>query len=120
MYLWKDDVVFRLKGALFGGCYLAMSMVYLLELGGEKIRSVSYNFTICHEDYYPWRDKNLWAPECMEDPTNFSPVVDGVLSTVEWKKFGFDKEQTEEIFSVAPGLVMDLPVPPPAVKPCHF
>ena len=49
----------------------------------------------------------------MADPSNFSPVVDGVLSTSEWKKFNFDAEDTNEIFQVAPGLVVDRLVPSP-------
>ena len=104
------------RGVLLG--YVEGMPAYRIwDLEAKKIRSVSFNFTICHEGYYPFRDKNLWPPECMDDPTNFSPVVDGVLSTIQWQKFGFDKQQTDEVFSAVPGLVMDLPEPPPAIKP---
>ena len=104
------------RGVLLG--YVdGMPAYRVWDIEAKKIRSVSYNFTISHEGYYPFRDKNMWPPECLEDPSNFSPVVDGVLSTIEWKKFAFDKEETEEIFQVAPGLVMDLPELPPVPKP---
>ena len=87
----------------------------------KTIRCISYNFTICHEGYYPFRETVNWPPECLADPTNFSPVVDGVLSTAEWKKFNFDAEDTNEIFQVAPGLIVDRLVPPPPVvsAPCY-
>ena len=99
------------KGALLG--YEENMPAYRIwDLEAKKARSVSYNFTICHEGYYPFRDKNQWPPEAIEDPSNFSPVVDGVLSTLEWKKFDFDAQETNEIFSVAPGLVVDLPLHP--------
>ncbi len=105
------------KGVLLG--YEENMPAYRIwDLEAKKARSVSYNFTICHEGYYPFRDKNQWPPEAKEDPSNFSPVVDGILSTLEWKKFDFNAQETNEIFSVAPGLVVDLPpAPPPLPRP---
>ena len=104
------------KGVLLG--YLENMPAYRIwDIEALTIRSVSYNFTICHEGYYPFRDKNDWPPECLSDPSSFSPVIDGVLSTVEWKKFNFDAEDTGEIFSMAPGLVVDRPLPPPVSAP---
>ena len=82
----------------------------------EKIVSVSFNFTISHEGYYPFRDKEKWPPQFKEDPENFSPTVDGIISTVNFEKFKFDQEETSEIFSLAPSLVVDrppTPLPPP-------
>ena len=76
------------------------------DLESLTFRSVSYNFTICHEGYYPLRDKADWPPGTKDDPSSFSPTVDGILSTLEWRKFNFDQEEIKEIFSVAPGLVV--------------
>jgi hypothetical protein len=100
------------KGALLG--YVENMPAYRIwDLQEKKIKSVSFNFTICHEGYYPFRDKNDWPPECLEDPNFFSPTIDGVISTVDFDKFKFDKEETSEIFSLAPGLVVDRPPPLP-------
>ena len=66
----------------FRGVLLGLPAYRVWDIEAKKIRSVSYNFTISHEGYYPFRDKNMWPPECLEDPSNFSPVVDGVLSTM--------------------------------------
>jgi transposase InsO family protein len=97
------------KGALLG--YVENMPAYRIwDLENKSIRSVSFNFTICHEGYYPFRDRTTWPPEWNSDPSSFSPIIDGVLSTFEWRKFDFDAEETGEIFSVAPGLVVDRPV----------
>ena len=51
------------RGVLLG--YLENMPAYRIwDLEAKKIRSVSFNFTICHEGYYPFRDKNMWPPEC--------------------------------------------------------
>ena len=94
------------KGVLLG--YVENMPAYRIwNLEAKKIVSVSFNFTICHEGYYPFRDKTQWPPECVEDPEFFSPTVDGVISTIDFEKFKFDTEETSEIFSLAPGLVVD-------------
>ena len=104
------------KGVLLG--YVENMPAYRIwNLEDKKIVSVSFNFTICHEGYYPFRDKADWPPECKEDPEFFSPTVDGVLSTVDFEKFKFDPEETQELFSAAPGLVLDRPPPPHRVGP---
>ena len=104
------------KGVLLG--YVENMPAYRIwNLEDKKIVSVSYNFTICHEGYYPFRDKTDWPPECKEDPDFFSPTLDGVISTIDFDKFKFDSEDTNEIFSIAPGLVMDRPPPLPRVVP---
>jgi transposase InsO family protein len=91
------------KGAILG--YVdGMPAYRVWDFESKTIRSVSFNFTICHEGYYPFKDPSNWPPECLADPSNFSPVIDGVLSTTEWKKYGFDAEDTNEVFSAAPGL----------------
>ena len=94
------------------------------DLQAKTIRCVSYNFTICHEGYYPFRDKKLWPEICLADPVNFSPIIDGVLRTTDWRKFAFDDEDSNEIFRQAPGLVVDgvderapLATPPPLPPP---
>ena len=42
-------------------------------MDSEKIVSVSFNFTISHEGYHSFRDKEKWPPQFKEDPENFSP-----------------------------------------------
>jgi hypothetical protein len=111
------------KGAILG--YVdGMPAYRVWDFESKTIRSASFNFTICHEGYYPFRDQNNWPSECLGDPSNFSPVVDGILTTTEWKKFDFDPEDTSEIFQMAPGLLVDRPGPlpiaanfPPALLP---
>ena len=72
---------------------------------------MSYNFTICHEGYYPFRDKGNWPSEFLDDPKCFSPVLGGVLTILEWKKYNFSEEDEDEILSKAPDLVVVRPDP---------
>ncbi len=106
------------KGVLLG--YAETMPAYRVwDLDRKIIKSVSYNFVICHEGYYPFRDKSLWDSEMLAEPTCFSPVVGGVLTTFEWKKFHFDEEDAGEVLGVAPDLIVDRPdpeiLPPPAI-----
>ena len=87
------------------------------DISARKLTQVSFNFTICHEGFYPFRDRANWAPEMFSDPQNFSPIVDGVLTTYEWKKFDFDDEDAEEVLGLVPALLVDQPEPPPPVLP---
>ena len=91
------------------------------DIEGRKLTQVSYNFTICHEGYYPFRDKKNWTSEMLTDPTNFSPVIDGVLTTYEWKKFNFDEEDAGEVLGLHPTIVVDQLEPhlPTARPPDH-
>ena len=50
------------------------------DLKAHVIKIVSYNFTICHEGYYPFRDKTNWPAECVSDPLVFAPVKFHFLS----------------------------------------
>ena len=94
------------QGALLG--YEGNSPCYRIwDLAARKVRIVSYNFTICHEGYYPFREKENWPPACFDDPILFSPINDGILSTREWSKYKFDMQDTKEIFAKSPGLVVD-------------
>ena len=68
--------------------------VWNFETGTIKV--VSYNFTICHEGYYPWKDKKNWTADQMCDPEFFSPNFGGVLSQKEWEKYDFDEEERME------------------------
>ena len=106
------------KGALLG--YVENMPAYRIwNIEAGKIVSVSFNFTICHEGYYPFRDKDLWPPEFGEDPEFFSPTVEGIISTVDFEKFKFDREETEEIFSIAPGLVVPTSPSSPTTYPSY-
>ena len=104
------------KGAILG--YAENMPAYRVwDFEAQKIRSVSFNFTICHEGFYPFRDRKNWPPISIEDPECFSPVIEGVLSTSQWKKFAFDEEDASEILGFSPRLVDDsekiLPRPVP-------
>jgi hypothetical protein len=76
------------------------------------IKLVSYVFTICHEGFYPMRDKAHWPEEWTQCPHVFSPVYDGVLSMGEWWKFGFDDEDSAVVLAQAPNLLLDIPEDP--------
>ena len=96
------------KGAILG--YVENMPAYRIwDFDANEIRSVSYNFTICHEGYYPFRDKKNWPPEFILDPVSFSPTIEGVLTSTEWKKFCFDEEDAEEVLSDSPQLVVSAP-----------
>src|SRR4051812_17792297 len=56
---------------------------------------ISNNFTICHEGFYPFKEKANWPPECVDDPAYFSPKF-GISSKAEWEKFGYDEEESME------------------------
>lgn len=81
------------------------------DLQARCIKVCAYNFTICHEGYYPFKDKANWPPDFIEDPICFSPTLGGVLTMPEWKKYKFDDDDTEEILSQAPDLVVTRPDP---------
>ena len=49
----------------------------------RQVKLVSFNFTICHEGYYPFQDKKNWPSDEFSDPTCFSPVLGGVLPISE-------------------------------------
>jgi hypothetical protein len=88
------------KGAILG--YVdGMPAYRVWDSESKTIRSVSFNFTICHEGYFLFRDKSHWPPQCLSDPSNFSPVVDGVCLRLN------GKDTTYEIFQMAPGLIVD-------------
>ena len=74
-----------------------------------SVKQISYNFCICHEGYYPFREKKNLPSFSLNAPKKFSPITDGVLSVSEWKKFSFDTEEAEEVLSVAPDLLVDYP-----------
>ena len=100
-----------------GGYSENMPAYRVWDISARKLTQVSFNFTICHEGFYPFRDRNNWAPEMLSDPQNFSPIVDGVLTTYEWKKFDFDEEDAEDVLGLVPALLVDQPEPPFLVTP---
>ena len=96
------------KGAILG--YVENMPAYRIwNFETQEARSVSFNFTICHEGYYPFRDQKNWPPEAILDPACFSPTIEGVLSSTEWKKFSFDEEDAEEVLCEAPQLIVEAP-----------
>jgi len=104
------------QGVLVGYCD-GMPAYRIWDLSDKNVKQVSYHFTICHEGYYPFRDKTNWPPEMKNSPTNFSPIMGGVLTLTEWKKYGFDPEEAGEILSRAPDLLIDFPEPIPKPAP---
>ena len=66
------------------------------DLSAQKIREVSFAFTIVQEGFFPLRDKKQWAQTFLSDPTNFYPDEKAVLLKREWERFGFDEEDAEE------------------------
>ena len=54
------------------------------DLADQKIRIVSYNFTIAHEGYYPFKDKSNWPPGSEDLPSVFFPGEEGVVDSSEW------------------------------------
>ena len=82
-------------GVLMG--YETNSPAYRVwDIAARKIRVVSYNFTICHEGFYPFKEKANWPSECVGDPAYFSPKCGGVFSSAEWKKYDYDEEESME------------------------
>jgi transposase InsO family protein len=76
----------------------------------RKIRLVSYNFTICHEGYYPFRDKLNWPEEFFGDPENFTPTIGGVITRSQLRKFEFEPDESSELAESAPDLtIIDAP-----------
>jgi hypothetical protein len=81
-------------GALMG--YEPNSPAYRVwDIEARKIRVVSYNFTICHEGFYPFKEKKNWPTECVTDPEYFSPEF-GVSTRREWEKYDFTEEESME------------------------
>ena len=63
-----------------------------------------------YDEYYlPWLNLIRKLEQFyIEEPRSFT-TVDGVISTIDFEKFKFDTEETSEIFSLAPELVVDRP-----------
>jgi hypothetical protein len=99
-----------LQGVLIG-YEEGMPAYRVWDLDAKNIKTISYNFTICHEGYYPFRDRKNWPTDRLMDPICFSPILDGVLTITEWKKFDFDDEDATEVLGLAPDLVVDRPEP---------
>jgi hypothetical protein len=81
------------------------------DLEARCIKLVSYNFTICHEGYYPFKEKGNWPLEYASDPECFSPTLSGVLTVQEWNKFQFDEEDATEVLMKVPDLLVTRPEP---------
>jgi hypothetical protein len=79
------------KGVILG--YAETMPAYRVwDLGQRKIKQVSYNFTICHEGYYPFKEKANWPPESVHEPVYFSPRCSEVISRQDLEKYDFDEE----------------------------
>ena len=77
------------------------------DLEAHTVKAVSYVFTICHEGYYPLRDKTHWDSEWHHAPYTFSPVQDGLLTLGEWSRYDFDDEDAMTVMADKPDLVLD-------------
>ena len=107
----KEPAQRRSFHAVILGYEEVMPAYRVWDLETRRIKLVSYNFTICHEGYYPFRDKINWPAEFMDDPENFSPLFGGVLTLPQFKRFEFDAEEAEEVMSKAPDLIVSRPDP---------
>ena len=65
------------------------------DLAAKKLRYVSYNFTIAHEGFYPFKDKNIWEREWQFQPANFFTTA--TMTERELESFDFDREELEEV-----------------------
>jgi hypothetical protein len=89
------------RGAIVG--YAENTPAYRVwDLAAKTIRTVSYNFTITHEGFYPFKDKTNWTPDFKTLPVSFFPTEDGILDAEEWAAFGFDEEDATEVLSRIP------------------
>ena len=79
------------------------------DIEARIVKAVSYVFTICHEGYYPLRDKANWEKEWSAAPAAFSPIHDGVLTLGEWNRYEFDDEDASAVLARAPSLILESP-----------
>ena len=97
------------KGAILG-YEDGMPAYRVWDLVENKIVLVSYNFAICHEGYYPFKDKKNWPKEYLDDPECFAPTLTGVVTTTDLKKYNFDEEQMQDLIGNHSGLVIEKPL----------
>ena len=83
--------------------------VWDLETG--RIKLISYKFTNCHENYYPFRNQSNSPAEFVDEPENISPLCGGVLTLQQFKRFEFDAEEAEDVMSKAPDLFVSALTP---------
>lgn len=67
------------------------------DLADRVIRVVSYNFTISHEGWYPFKDKDkvTW-PAAPAQPDLFYPTIEASENPVQWSAFDFDDDDASE------------------------
>ena len=89
----------------------------------RKIRVVSYNFTICHEGWYPFKDRVNWPPSAIDLPEQFVPTIASILDPVKWAKYEFCQKDVDEVVQKLPLMEMipstvtstkKVPIVPPA------
>ena len=89
------------KGAIIG--YEENMEAYRVwDFSDKKIRVVSYCFAVCHEGFYPFKDKTNWPPESVGGPSSFAPSIKSILDSGEWLAYGFTEEETDEVLSKIP------------------
>jgi transposase InsO family protein len=59
----------------------------------QMIRVVSYNFTIAHEGYYPFKDKSWLGKSSL--PDLFYPTFEALQDNTQWDAFEFDEEDAK-------------------------
>jgi hypothetical protein len=98
------------KGAIVG-YETNMEAYRVWDLADKQIRIVSYYWVICHEGFYPFKDRSKWPPDWLALPPSFAPTVGSVLDTTEWYSYEFDDDESNEVLSRLP--VPDgTPLPP--------
>ena len=72
------------------------------DLVEKKIRIVSYNHTVAHEGFYPFKEKRHWPEGTMADPISFYPTMDSILDSKCWEAYGFDEGHAVEVLKKFP------------------
>ena len=70
----KEPAQRRSFHAVILGYEEVMPAYRVWDLETRRIKLVSYNFTICHEGYYPFRDKINWPAEFMTTRKFFAAI----------------------------------------------
>jgi hypothetical protein len=95
------------RGAIIG--YEDHTPAYRIwDFDAQTVRVVSYNFTIAHEGFYPFKDKS-WLGK--SSPLLFYPTSEALQDTSHWAAFDFDEEDAKEAISQVKPPSADLSVP---------
>ena len=89
------------KGAIIG-YETNMDAYRVWDFANKKVRVVSFYYTVCHEGYYPFKDRSNWPPDAELLPSCFAPSIGSALDDQEWFAYDFDDEDADEVLSHLP------------------